>query len=183
MGLDLFLYYVQPNKDGPTESESHYNISKDSEDSSIKTLIENSCMREVDVKKVSIDIVKELLSIEGDIYGFNVYEEYEEDLENYNPRMDILLSADGEEKKSVKYLDIEKAISVEKELKYCYTLDEIGYQRKGINDYGWTILKQIGNSVFCENKELVEDLVKNGGLSSDFIDDWVDGKTLFMAWW
>lgn len=64
---------------------------------------------------------------------------------------------------------------------YVYKTKEIDYQRKGLNDYGWSLLPD--NCCYSTNKENVELMVKDGGLSKSFINKWVDGKTAIMGWW
>lgn len=62
-----------------------------------------------------------------------------------------------------------------------FIMEEVDYQRKGLNDEGWELLPE--NCEYCEEKERVEALVTRGGLSPTFLDNWEDGKTLFWAWW
>ena len=69
-----------------------------------------------------------------------------------------------------------------RELKaYVYNTEEIDYQRKGLNNYGWSLLPE--NCTYCFDKEVVEQLVEKGGLSETFIENWIDGETALFAWW
>lgn len=44
---------------------------------------------------------------------------------------------------------------------------------------------EIGNVTYCDDKELIRSMIgKDGnGLDPMFMDRWIDGKTVFMAWW
>lgn len=64
---------------------------------------------------------------------------------------------------------------------YIYRTHEIDYQRKSLNDYGWSLLPD--NCCYSTNKENVELMVKEGNLSKSFIDNWIDGETAIMGWW
>ena len=69
----------------------------------------------------------------------------------------------------------------EETLAYVYKTEELDYQRKGINAYGWSLLPE--NCTYCFDKSLVQELVDEGDLSESFIDNWVDGETALFAWW
>lgn len=64
---------------------------------------------------------------------------------------------------------------------YSCMMDEIDYQRKGLNDTGWTLLPE--NCSYCGDRNVIENLCNKGGLSMSFLENWEDGKTLFCAWW
>jgi hypothetical protein len=64
---------------------------------------------------------------------------------------------------------------------YAFQLEELAYQRKGLNDEGWELLPE--NDALCDDKELVRQLAEQGGLSAEFLDNWIDGCTVFHAWW
>ena len=64
---------------------------------------------------------------------------------------------------------------------YVYQTEELDYQRKGLNDYGWSLLPE--NCTYCFDKDVVEKLVEEGGLSETFIENWIDGETALYAWW
>lgn len=68
----------------------------------------------------------------------------------------------------------------EEETVYVTIIDEIEYQRKGLDANGWIALPE--NCTYCADKSVVKALCK-GGLSKKFLNNWVDGKTLFYAWW
>lgn len=63
---------------------------------------------------------------------------------------------------------------------YSCIMTEIEYQRKGLDDNGWAALPE--NCTYCADKSVVKALCK-GGLSRKFLRSWVDGETLFYAWW
>jgi len=80
--------------------------------------------------------------------------------------------------------DVEKKYIIEKiEQFYFYDTEEIAYQRKGLNNKGWKLIEAIGNCVTCDKKAQIKKLVKEGGLSEDFINNWISGKTVFHPWW
>lgn len=64
---------------------------------------------------------------------------------------------------------------------YSCIMDEVDYQRKGLNDTGWTLLPE--NCSYCGDRTVIENLCNRGGLSMSFLRNWEDGKTLFCAWW
>lgn len=59
--------------------------------------------------------------------------------------------------------------------------EEIAYQRKGLNDKGWALLPD--NCAYDDDKSRIEEMCNVGGLSEDFRNNWVDGETVFWAWW
>lgn len=64
---------------------------------------------------------------------------------------------------------------------YVYQTEEVDYQRKGLNEYGWSLLPE--NCTYSTNYDNLVELVNNGGLSRNFLDNWIDGETALMAWW
>lgn len=65
----------------------------------------------------------------------------------------------------------------------CYISEtqSLCYQQGGLNEYGDSLLPE--NCQICDDRERVEKLVRSGGLDECFLDEWVDGKTAFHAWW
>ena len=55
------------------------------------------------------------------------------------------------------------------------------YQRKGINNYGWSIMPE--NLSYTSDFDKVQALCEEGGLDKKFVDRWVEGKTVFRPWW
>jgi hypothetical protein len=66
---------------------------------------------------------------------------------------------------------------------YVFNRKEVAYQRKGLNKRGQELLDESYNSLYLDDKQLVETLVREGGLSQEFLDVWVDGETMFVASW
>lgn len=64
---------------------------------------------------------------------------------------------------------------------YVYQTEEVDYQRKGLNEYGWSLLPE--NCTYSTNYNNLVELVNKGGLSRSFLDNWIDGETALMAWW
>ena len=65
--------------------------------------------------------------------------------------------------------------------KLCCVLEEIDYQRKGLNDEGWALLPE--NCEYSDDKENIREMTEVGGLSPTFIENWIDNETVFLAWW
>lgn len=74
--------------------------------------------------------------------------------------------------------DITKTIPIQV---YVYKTEEVDYQRKGLNEYGWSLLPE--NCTYSTNYDNLVELVNKGGLSRSFLDNWIDGETTLMAWW
>ena len=64
---------------------------------------------------------------------------------------------------------------------YVYQTEEVDYQRKGLNEYGWSLLPE--NCTYSTNYDNLVELVNKGGLSRSFLDNWIEGETALMAWW
>ena len=54
-------------------------------------------------------------------------------------------------------------------------------QRNDLNNYGWSLLPE--NCTYSTNHDDLIELVTEGDLSRDFLDNWIKGKTALMAWW
>lgn len=74
--------------------------------------------------------------------------------------------------------DITKTIPIQV---YVYQTEEVDYQRKSLNEYGWSLLPE--NCTYSTNYDNLVELVNEGGLSRSFLDNWIDGETALMAWW
>lgn len=74
--------------------------------------------------------------------------------------------------------DITKTIPIQV---YVYQTEEVDYQRKGLNEYGWSLLPE--NCTYSTNYDNLVELVNKGGLSRSFLDNWIEGETALMAWW
>lgn len=64
---------------------------------------------------------------------------------------------------------------------YVYQTEEVDYQRKRLNEYGWSLLPE--NCTYSTNYDNLVELVNEGGLSRSFLDNWIEGETALMAWW
>lgn len=64
---------------------------------------------------------------------------------------------------------------------YVYQTEEVDYQRKGLNEYGWSLLPE--NCTYSTNYDNLVELVNEGGLSHSFLNNWIEGETALMAWW
>lgn len=65
---------------------------------------------------------------------------------------------------------------------YIFTLREIDYQRKGLTDIGWEIIREIGNCIYMDDSEKVLRLCRDGGLNKSFYRKW-NYDVVFQAWW
>lgn len=74
--------------------------------------------------------------------------------------------------------DITKTIPIQV---YVYQTEEVDYQRKGLNEYGWSLLPE--NCTYSTNYDNLVELVNEGGLSRSFLNNWIEGETALMAWW
>jgi hypothetical protein len=74
--------------------------------------------------------------------------------------------------------DITKTIPIQV---YVYQTEEVDYQRKGLNEYSWSLLPE--NCTYSTNYDNLVELVNEGGLSRSFLNNWIDGETALMAWW
>lgn len=74
--------------------------------------------------------------------------------------------------------DITKIIPVQV---YIYQTEEVDYQHKGLNEYGWSLLPE--NCTYSTNYDNLVKLVNEGGLSRSFLNNWIEGETALMAWW
>ena len=74
--------------------------------------------------------------------------------------------------------DITKTIPIQV---YVYQTEEVDYQRKGLNEHGWSLLPE--NCTYSTNYDNLVELVNEGGLSHSFLDNWIEGETALMAWW
>lgn len=74
--------------------------------------------------------------------------------------------------------DITKTIPIQV---YVYQTEEVDYQRKGLNEYGWSRLPE--NCTYSTNYDNLVELVNEGSLSRSFLDNWIEGETALMAWW
>lgn len=64
---------------------------------------------------------------------------------------------------------------------YVYHKEEVAYQTEPLNNFGREIAP--ANTQYSNDKDLVYDLVQEGGLDQSFIDNWVDDETAIMLWY
>lgn len=115
-------------------------------------------------------------SSEGSRYTFvdfgRLVDEQKGDKYDNHPRIEIaILNQEDADNFTIKVL----------ESAYVYKTEEVAYQRKGLNDYGWSLLPE--NCTYSTDLDIVKEMVEKGDLSEDFLDEWVDGETAFYAWW
>lgn len=183
MGLDMYLYKVsRPEADRrriyshEDAERNHWCYYDDEEIIQLPTSIINSCIE---------------LKIKNEYYNMGKI------LEDNGFDSDCSIEPCGYNSDSIYFSitdkdDITKEINIKNDdiSKYIYTIinkrhvcvmDEVAYQRKGLNDDGWQLLPE--NCQYCDEKNRIEQLCKVGGLSEEFLEAWVDNETVFYAWW
>ena len=65
---------------------------------------------------------------------------------------------------------------------YAVVMDEVDYQRKGLNERGWDLMA-CDNCEYTDNYDAVKAMVDEGGLSETFLTNWKEGETVFCPWW
>ena len=78
--------------------------------------------------------------------------------------------------------DIEAYIICNRFTMYAIVLDEVDYQRKGLNERGWDLMA-CGNCEYTDDYDAVKAMVEEGGLSDTFLSNWKEGETVFCPWW
>jgi hypothetical protein len=65
---------------------------------------------------------------------------------------------------------------------YAVVMDEVDYQRKGLNERGWDLMA-CDNCEYTDDYDAVKAMVDEGGLSKTFLTNWKEGETVFCPWW
>ena len=65
---------------------------------------------------------------------------------------------------------------------YAIAMNEVDYQRKGLNSKGWELMA-CENCEYTDDYDAVKAMVDEGGLSHTFLDNWREGQTVFHPWW
>lgn len=187
MGLDIYLYRIKKNED--IKEGKRYNMQKlrnvypnlhvlDSREmESICDTIKNMAVKVIGVERVfSPQLVGEFAGIDNveyihtcvecrDYRVFNLYDKDEKDIGQ------VKIDANSYDK-----------VLIDKDFEYLVVdMEEVDYQRKGLNDEGWSLMPE--NCVYDDDKERVEKMCERGGLSDTFLDNWVDGETVLWCWW
>lgn len=172
MGLDLYLKRVSALKDEDSNNTVKVSIDvfeKECETIKKISVIKNDQAFYYDLKKIAKDYNLDKKTVH--CCGFGSGDSWFMDEKN-------------EKIIKISNKEIDGKYTIKKEEKfYFYQTEEIAYQRKGLNEIGWEMLEKIGNCVNCDNKEIVKEMVEKGNLSEDFIKNWIDGETVFVAWW
>jgi len=190
MGLDMFLYRaskIEGLNPGDTITRSEFN-KKYIDGVAIPSDSKSAKLRTVKRMGTPVKIVEKVYdaALVGEACGYrNVksISKYHEQFgkthtisffcydENGNKVADVTLN-DNEEKK----------VLVGKDFDYIVlNLKNIDYQRKGLNEKGWSLLPD--NCEYYDGKTRIRKMTQCGGLSKSFIENWNDGETLFEAWW
>ena len=76
--------------------------------------------------------------------------------------------------------DLDTYLTLKPTPTYVWDMTEVDYQRKGLTDEGWEILPD--NNTYCMGYDLVQALTEEG-LSTSFLENWVEGETaLYPSW-
>ncbi|ETA74483.1 hypothetical protein [Ligilactobacillus equi] len=94
-------------------------------------------------------------------------------IKDFTTDVEVKIELTGNDKKS-----LTKEVPVDC---YVYQTEEVDYQRKGLNDYGWELLPE--NCCYSTDKDRVMEMVESGGLDESFIHNWKEGSTAIIAWW
>ena len=180
MGLDISLFRVNtprlPSVIKGSNLKAYSHITFIGADRRIcKTFKENSKNVLIEMQTVDIDKLRSIYGIDSkikdeDIYvtqAANVYEVQASDGIKHN----LLFCLSEEEYYNVSFVKRIPYMAAE--------LVEIAYQR-GISEDGWNLLPE--NCELVDDKERIEELTHHG-LDKEFIEKWVDDKTIFEAWW
>lgn len=183
MGLDMYLYRVSKiNADKrrvytreELEGNSWNDYSPEDIKSFPKSIVDNCIELKVKIEYYNINkILAENGQKEGTKIGVSCYSS-----------KGITFSIYPEEKET-----IQVEISNEDLPKYLFSqinkrcvckMEEVDYQRKGLNDEGWALLP--GNCEYCDDKSRIKEMCEIGGLSETFLENWVDNETVFYPWW
>lgn len=183
MGLDMYLYRVSRPEADRRKIYSHEDAEKnhwcyydDEEIAKLPTAVLNNCV-ELKIKNEYYNMTKILedhaLDVEYDIEPCGFTSE---------STFFSITNKDGKIKEiEVKNVDMPSYIYTVINKRNVCVMDEVAYQRKGLNDEGWQLLPE--NCEYCDEKPRIEKLCEVGGLSEEFLEEWVDNETVFYAWW
>lgn len=191
MGLDMMLYrcskpegisqYEHLTWKRKEELESgHVNFFDEAEAKRLcKTIFDNSVEVTADVRCYDITtILLELCEKEGI--------EFDPELEE-----EIYISSSSSEKTTFRCRDytleiprenMEAYIICNRFTMYAVVMDEVDYQRKGLNERGWDLMA-CDNCEYTDDYDAVKAMVDEGGLSETFLTNWKEGETVFCPWW
>jgi len=167
MGLDLFLY-----KASKTNNESTENSIRSYDEIPHPDM--KSLAKKVKKEKEYIDwdkICKEFHTSEDKILGTS-----------FGKNDFSFITNEGTEWIHIPNLQFNSQYCYKKmETVFEINIEEIKYQRKGIDEEGWKILKEIGNYNYCNDKKLIKKLTCHG-LDKEFYK-LMDKDVYFLAWW
>lgn len=180
MGLDIFLYKVNtphlPSVIKKEKLQAYNHLTFIGADKEIcRTFKENSKDVLIEVLTVDIDKLRSVYDIDDkikdeDIYVVKAANAYEVQANN-GVTHSLLFCLSEEEYYNVSFVERLPYMAAE--------LVEVAYQR-GISEDGWNFLPE--NCEFVDDKAKIEELTHHG-LNKEFIEKWVDDKTIFEAWW
>lgn len=188
MGLDIYLFNVRKN-DTLKENETYTreDIEKIANISTFELKSKDIC-KTIRDKSVIINVIDKVFSPK--LIGKYAKIDNVKDISRYaatycgeKSKISFYLYDKDKNKIgdiTIPYEDWDKVL-IEKVFKYyACELKQIDYQRKGLNDYGWSHIPE--NCAYCDKKTVVREMVK-GGLSKSFLDEFVKGETVIHCWW
>lgn len=187
MGLDMFLYKVsKPDilKEGERyKSDSIRSIKNlhllSKEQQICKTIKDNSiniiCTEKVYSPELIGKLVKKEVTYISKTSSMYCGEKCELKFDLFNTNKEKIGEIILTEKDNDKVL-------IEKDFEYiAFMAEEIDYQRKGLNDKGWSLIPE--NCEYCDKKTVIRNMCSGGGLKKSFLEKFEKGKTVFLAWW
>lgn len=200
MGLDLYLYRCQKPKlkDGSfldkktfkeyTEDYNFFNYD-DSDFLDCPTMVKNAVRVKVEQEIYDLKRIAEAICVynckdfdpvqyahkDSNVY-FTSFSDKNIVFEYYNAETKDLLKKEFSNKEIKDYIIVENADG------FLIKLNEVAYQRKGLNDLGWELMP-CDNTCFSDNYDCIEQMVVEGGLSDSFLENWEEGFTVFHPWW
>lgn len=191
MGLDMYLFRCkkpQGIEPGDLLSEEKYQYMEDHGTTFFSTKDYSRLCNSIKKNSVEVDglcLFYDLTMISMklcDKYGID----YDHDLED---NLNLVAQDDKERvfqskgyKVSIPNDEMEQYLYHKKQHLYAVNMEEIAYQRKGLNDRGWDLMA-CDNCDYTDDFDAVKAMVDEGGLSKEFVDSWVDEETVFCPWW
>ncbi len=200
MGLDIYLFRCQKPrlKDGTFLNKEEFKKYEesfqffdydDSEFLDCPTLVNNS---------VKVQVEQEVYDLRHIAEAICTYNSKDFNLDEFNNRAsNVLFTSFSDEHITFEYYNaitkgfLNKEFTNKEIQNYIVTknvegflvgLNQVDYQRKGLNDRGWELMP-CDNTGYSDDYEKIEQMVVEGGLSETFLENWEEEETVFHPWW